>query len=77
MDSGLIGALLYLLVIGAATWRALTSQRSTESGVILYVLVFLAVANLGQNAVQGPSTVYGVVFWLLAAAAATLPRKQA
>jgi O-antigen ligase len=76
MDSGLFGALLYLLVIGAATWQAMTSRKSIESGVILYVMVFLAVANLGQNAVQGPSTVAGVVFWLLAAAAASLPRKQ-
>lgn len=77
MDSGLIGALLYLLVLAAATWRALGSRKSVESGLILYVMVFLGVANLGQNAIQGPSTVYGVVFWLLAAAAAALPRKQA
>jgi O-antigen ligase len=75
MDSGLGGALLYLLVIVAATWRALTSEKTAESGVILYVMLFLAISNMAQNAVQGPSTVHGVVFWLLAAAAAALPRK--
>jgi O-antigen ligase len=75
VDSGLGGALLYLLVIVAAAWRALTSEKTVESGVILYVVIFLAIANLAQNAVQGPTTVYGIVFWLLAGAAAALPRK--
>ncbi|HEU4778886.1 MAG TPA: O-antigen ligase family protein [Steroidobacteraceae bacterium] len=76
LDSGLMGALLYLLVVAAAGWRALAAEKTAESGMILYVMVFLAVSNLGQNAIQGPSTVYGVVFWLLVAAAATLPRRQ-
>ncbi len=75
MDSGLGGALLYLLVIVAAGWRALTAEKTVESGVILYVVIFLAIANMAQNAVQGPSTVYGVVFWLLVGAAAALPRR--
>lgn len=76
LDSGLIGALLYLLVIGAAAWRALIAEKTVESGMVLYTVLFLAISNLGQNAIQGPSTVYGVVFWLLAAAAATLPRNH-
>lgn len=74
MDSGLGGALLYLLVIVAAAWRAWTGEKSVESGLILYVVIFLAIGNMAQNAIQGPATVHGVIFWLLAGAAVALPR---
>lgn len=75
LDSGLGGALLYVLVIGAAAWRAYTAAKSRESGMVLYCILFLAVSNLGQNAIQAPSTIHGLLFWLLVGAAAALPRR--
>lgn len=73
LDSGGIGALLYMAIIVSALLCFLRYDRARHYAAEFYCLLFLAIANLGETVIFGAAVFHGVWFWYLTVLALTLP----
>jgi O-antigen ligase len=76
LDSGPIGLALYLGVIIVSISRVYVRDAGRRYGIVMYVLILLATANIAENVIHSVSTIYGMMFWVFAVAALSLPRTQ-
>jgi O-antigen ligase len=74
LDSGIIGLALYVAIILVSIWRVYARDVNRRYGVVMYLLIVFATANLAENVIQSVSTIYGLLFWVFAVAALSLPR---
>ena len=72
LDSGAIGAALYVAVILSALGCFLFYDRDKRYASEFYGLLFLAIANLGETVIFGAAVLHGVWFWYLSVLALTL-----
>jgi O-antigen ligase len=72
LDSGGIGASVYVLVIVSALACFLFHDRRKQYAAEFYCLLFLAVANLGETVIFGAAVLHGVWFWYLCVLALTI-----
>lgn len=73
LDSGGIGAVLYITVILFALAGFLRYDRDKQYAAEFYCFLFLAIANLGETVIFGAGVLHGVWFWYLTVLALTLP----
>lgn len=76
LDSGGIGAILYISIIAVAIFRILANDTRREYGPELYVLVFLSTANLGESIIGSASVFHSILFWYTAILAMTVGRQS-
>lgn len=74
IDSGVLGALLYAAVVFGALYRVTVHDKQRRLRGEYFVLVFLAVANLGESVILGGAVFHSVLFWVLAAGSMALRR---
>jgi len=73
LDSGGVGAALYVAVIISALGCFLLYDRHKQYAAEFYCLIFLAIANLGETVIFGAAVLHGVWFWYLSVLALTIP----
>jgi O-antigen ligase len=73
LDSGGIGALLYVAIIVSALFCYGRYDRDRQFAAEFYCLLFLAIANLGETVIFGAGVLHGVWFWYVTVLALTLP----
>jgi len=73
LDSGGIGAALYVAVIFSALLCFLRYDGEKQYAAEFYCLLFLAIANLGETVIFGAAVLHGVWFWYVTVLALTLP----
>jgi O-antigen ligase len=73
LDSGGIGAALYVAVILSALLCFLWYDGAKQYAAEFYCLLFLAIANLGETVIFGAAVLHGVWFWYVTVLALTLP----
>lgn len=73
LDSGGIGALLYVAIIASALFCYVRYDRERQYAAEFYCLLFLAIANLGETVIFGAGVLHGVWFWYVTVLALTLP----
>ncbi|SPP62992.1 O-antigen ligase family protein [Nitrospira lenta] len=73
LDSGGIGAALYVAVIVSALLCFLRYDGAKQYAAEFYCLLFLAIANLGETVIFGAAVLHGVWFWYVTVLALTLP----
>ncbi len=77
LDSGAIGAAMYIGVIVSGLVCFLRYDRGKRYAAEFYCLLFLAIANFGETIIFGAAVLHGVWFWylsVLALALASTPR---
>jgi O-antigen ligase len=74
LDSGALGASLYVAVMAAAFWGLLSRDRRKDYATQFYGLAFLAVANVGETIIFGAAVDYEVLYWYLVIFALSLDR---
>ena len=62
LDSGLIGAILYLVILSAAIIKILATHDHQMAGA-LYVLIFVAVANMGESVMFSAAVFPSLLAW--------------
>lgn len=72
LDSGGVGAALYVAVIISALACFLLYDQGKQYAAEFYCLLFLAVANLGETVIFGAAVLHGVWFWYLSVLALTI-----
>jgi len=63
LDTGFIGALVYLGIVVLAPIRLLLHDSARRYSHVLFVLVFMAVANLGETVIYSGAVFDGVLYW--------------
>lgn len=63
LDSGAIGACLYLSILGVALWRVFKYDQKRLHGPEMYSLVFFGVSNFTDTIIFGAAVFYEVFFW--------------
>jgi O-antigen ligase len=66
MDSGFAGFFLYVATILVSIARVLRFDRRREYPEVLYVLLFLSIANLGESVIYSGSVFQSISFWIFA-----------
>jgi O-antigen ligase len=66
LDSGLLGAVLYCVIVFGAVIQLWRNDRSKRYPAAMYVLVFSAVGNIGETYIFGSAQSHQTLFWLLA-----------
>lgn len=67
LDSGMLGASLYVAIMITAAWKIFRCDGEKRYGAMLYCAVFFLIANLGETIVFGAATFQAVFYWYLAA----------
>lgn len=65
LDSGVIGAGLYLAILGVALWRLFRYDQERHHGAEMYCLVFFSISNLTDTIIFGAAVFYEVFYWYL------------
>ena len=65
LDSGVIGAGLYLAILGVALWRLFRYDEERHHGAEMYCLVFFSISNLTDTIIFGAAVFYEVFYWYL------------
>jgi O-antigen ligase len=73
LDSGGVGALLYVAVIFSALMCFVRHDRNRQYAAEFYCLLFLAIANFGETLIFGAAVLHGVWFWYVTVLGLTLP----
>lgn len=73
LDSGAVGAALYVGVIVSALMCFLLYDRGKQYPAEFYCLLFLAIANFGETVIFGVGVLHGVWFWYVTVLALTFP----
>ena len=66
LDSGVLGAVLYLVIMGLTLWRTVWLDATKTHAAVLYSLLFLSIANIGETVVYTPATFHATYFWYVA-----------
>jgi hypothetical protein len=66
LDSGAVGASLYLSVLTLSLWRLFRHDRERLRGAEMYCLVFFCISNLADTIIFGAAVFYEVFFWYVA-----------
>jgi len=74
LDSGTLGACLYLGVIGSALWRVFRYDYDRQYGAEMYCLVFFTLSNVTDTIIFGAAVSYEVFYWYVSVAALSLVR---
>jgi O-antigen ligase len=69
LDSGAIGASLYLSILGVALWRLFRYDSERLHGAEMYCLVFFSISNLTDTIIFGAAVFYEAFYWYLSALA--------
>ena len=72
LDSGAVGALFYVLIMAVTLWRIVRYDVDRRHPVVLYGIVFLGIANIGETVVYTPATFHAAFYWYAAAVALSL-----
>jgi len=75
MDSGAIGFLLYAMIILVAITRLVRYDSRRQYPEVLYVLLFLSIANLGESVIYSGSVFHSLCFWIFAVFAMGLDKR--
>lgn len=65
LDSGAIGASLYLSILGVALWGFFRYDGERLHGAEMYCLVFFAISNLTDTIIFGAAVFYEAFYWYL------------
>ena len=65
LDSGAIGACLYVAILGTALWRLVRYDHERHYGAEMYCLVFFALSNIADTIIFGAAVFYEVFYWYL------------
>lgn len=63
LDSGVLGATLYIGIMGLSLWRVLFRDTERKHRLILYLLIFLGVSNGGETLVTTAASFFSVFYW--------------
>lgn len=79
LDSGLVGTFFYVSVIVVSLLRLIRHDVNRVLRAECYMLVFVIVANFGENLIYSVSFCAGIIFWVIAvfALSLTTPRSVA
>jgi len=67
LDSGAIGASLYMFILGLAIWRLFKYDQKRLHGAEMYSLVFFGISNFTDTIIFGAAVFYEVFYWYLSA----------
>lgn len=73
LDSGALGAFLYLIVVITAVVAILRKDRARQFGALFYCLVFSLVFNLAETYIKGSGGAHSVFYWYNAIFALGVP----
>ncbi|HUJ79721.1 MAG TPA: O-antigen ligase family protein [Nitrospiria bacterium] len=76
LDSGALGAFLYVTIIGYSLWAMLTRDGARQYGVEMFVLIFLTLSNFGETVIFSAAEYPGVFYWYIALFAMSLKRSK-
>jgi O-antigen ligase len=65
LDSGILGATLYIAILGLALWRLFRYDYERRYGAEMYCLVFFSISNLTDTIIFGAAVFYEVFYWYL------------
>lgn len=63
LDSGGLGALVYVILVGLTVWRVVWLDSQKRHASTLYALIFLSIANIGETIVYTPATFHATYYW--------------
>jgi O-antigen ligase len=69
LDSGAIGAGLYLAILFTALWSLVRNDTERVYGAELYCLVFFTISNIADTIIFGAAVFYEVFYWYVIALA--------
>jgi exopolysaccharide production protein ExoQ len=76
MDSGILGLLFYTTTIVLAISRVARYDKDRQYPEVLYVLVFLAIANFGESVIYSGAVFQSLCFWIFAVFALGLGKRD-
>jgi len=76
LDSGFLGASLYLTIIWFVIWVLLKQDTARQYGAELYVLIFMTLSNFGETVIFSAAMYPGVLYWYVAVFALSLKRSK-
>ena len=60
------GTLIYVVIMGLTVWRVMRFDTTKVHANVLYSLVFLSIANIGETVVYTPATFHATYYWYIA-----------
>jgi len=72
LDSGIVGALVYLYIVVATPIRLLRHDLARRYPYVFFVLVFMAIANLGESIIYSGAVFDSVFYWGIVVLALTV-----
>ncbi|HUK56211.1 MAG TPA: O-antigen ligase family protein [Nitrospiria bacterium] len=76
LDSGALGAFLYVAIIGYALWALFKRDTARQYGAELYVLIFMSLSNVGETVIFSAAMYSGVLYWYIAIFAMSLRQTE-
>jgi O-antigen ligase len=76
LDSGALGAFMYVMVIGYALWALFKRDTARRYGAEMYALIFLTLSNVGETIVFSAAEYPGVLYWYVAIFAMSLKQTK-
>jgi O-antigen ligase len=65
LDSGILGATLYIAILGSALWRLFRYDLKRRHGAEMYCLIFFSISNVTDTIIFGAAVFYEVFYWYL------------
>lgn len=65
MDSGAIGASLYVAIIAFSLWNLFRYDHQRRYGAVMYGLIFFSLSNVTDTIIFGAAVFYEVYYWYL------------
>ncbi|OGW52007.1 MAG: hypothetical protein A2V62_06290 [Nitrospirae bacterium RBG_19FT_COMBO_58_9] len=75
LDSGALGATLYIGIMGLGLWRVLFNDTGRKHGAVMYSLIFLGIGNGGETVITTAATFFSVFYWYVVIIALSLGRQ--
>ncbi|MDR4484988.1 MAG: O-antigen ligase family protein [Nitrospirales bacterium] len=76
LDSGALGGILYVSIMGMVIWKMFVSDKGRRYGVAMYSILFFTISNVGESAVFAAATFHSVFYYYLAILALSLPHDE-
>ncbi|MCA9423346.1 MAG: O-antigen ligase family protein [Nitrospira sp.] len=73
LDSGVIGGILYVLIMAVVPWKLFAYDKERRYGAAMYCILFFSISNGGESTVLAAAMFHSVFYWYLAAIAFSLP----
>jgi O-antigen ligase len=74
LDSGFLGASLYLSIVMSVLWRLIKYDTGRKYGAEMYCAGFLTISNFGESVILSAAVFHAVFYWYLATFALSLDR---